>query len=131
MCQVSVLEFSVKTAELKGNAFVVTAAGEADMYNAPALEQALQGVVGLGGAAVVLDFAEVSFIDSTVLSVLLRFQGRFRALGGELIIVSEDRRILRTFEITGLDRVFRMERKLAQGIEAIRASGSNGVAPGR
>ena len=51
----SVLDFSVNTAELDGNAFVVTVAGEADMYTAPALDQALQGVIGLGGTSVVLD----------------------------------------------------------------------------
>jgi anti-sigma B factor antagonist len=121
----SVLEFSVSTAELDGNTFVVAAAGEADMYTAPTLEQALEGVVGLGGTSVVLDLAEVTFVDSTVLSVLLKFQGRFRNLGGDLVIVSEDRRVLRTFEITGLDRLFTIERRLTEGIGVIRPD-SNG-----
>jgi anti-sigma B factor antagonist len=125
----SVLEFSVSTAELDGNTFVVAAAGEADMYTAPTLEQALEGVVGLGGTSVVLDLAEVTFIDSTVLSVLLTFQGRFRNLGGDLVIVSEDRRVLRTFEITGLDRLFTIERRLTEGIGAIRPD-SNGKPSG-
>ena len=44
-----VLEFSVKTAALGGDAFVVTLTGELDLHTAPALEQALEGVVGLGG----------------------------------------------------------------------------------
>ena len=112
----SVLEFSVNTAELDGNAFVVTAAGEADMHTAPTLEQALQGIVGLGGTSVVVDLSEVSFIDSTVLSLFLRHRERFEELGGDLVIVSGDRRILRTFEITGLDRIFTIEPNLAQGI---------------
>jgi anti-sigma B factor antagonist len=120
----SVLEFSVNTAELGGNAFVVAAAGEADMYTAPALEQALEGVVGNGGTSVVLDLAEVSFIDSTVLGVLLRYRELFRELGGDLVVVSEDRRILRTFEITGLDRLFTIEGRLAEGIGAV-LPGSN------
>jgi anti-sigma B factor antagonist len=124
----SVLEFSVNTAELDGNTFVVAAAGEADMYTAPTLEQALEGVIGLGGTSVVLDLAEVTFIDSTVLSVLLTFRGRFRNLGGDLVIVSEDRRVLRTFEITGLDRLFTIERRLTEGIGVIRP-GSNGRSP--
>lgn len=117
----SVLEFSVNSAEFGGDAFIVTAAGEADMYSAPTLEQALQGVLGLGGTTVVLDLAEVSFIDSTVLSVLLRYHARLERLGGRLVVVSEDRRILRTFEITGLDRVFRIARTLTEGIGAIPA----------
>jgi anti-sigma B factor antagonist len=125
----SVLEFSVSTAELDGNTFVVAAVGEADMYTAPTLEQALEGVVGLGGTSVVLDLAEVTFIDSTVLSTLLRFRERFKALGGDLVIVSEDRRVIRTFEITGLDRLFTIERRLADGIGLTRP-GSNGSSTG-
>lgn len=127
----SVLEFSVNTAELGGNAFVVAAAGEADMYTAPRLEQALEGVIGLGGTSVAVDLAEVSFIDSTVLAVLLRFRERFHALGGDLVVVSEDRRVLRTFEITGLDRIFTIERRLAEGIEAIRPSSDGRPSAGR
>lgn len=118
----SVLEFSVNVAELDGDAFVVSAAGEADMYTAPRLEQALEGVLALGGTSVVLDLAEVTFIDSTVLGVLLRYRGRLERLGGSLVIVSEDRRILRTFEITGLDRLFSIERRLADGIAAVFSS---------
>jgi anti-sigma B factor antagonist len=123
---VSVLEFNVSTAGLGDNAFVVAAAGEADMYTAPALEQALEGVVGLGGTSAVVDLAEVSFIDSTVLSVLLRFRERFEELGGRLVLVTDDRRVLRTFEITGLDRIFTIERRLAEGIDVI-LPGSNGA----
>jgi anti-sigma B factor antagonist len=125
----SVLEFSVSTAELDGNSFVIAAEGEADMYTAPRLEQALEGVVGLGGTSVVLDLAQVTFIDSTVLSTLLRFRERFKALGGDLVIVSEDRRVIRTFEITGLDRLFTIERRLTDGIGLIRP-GSNGSTAG-
>jgi anti-sigma B factor antagonist len=117
----SALEFTVNTAELFGHTFVVTASGEADMHTAPSLDQALAGTVALGGTSVVLDLADVSFIDSTVLAVLLCYHRRFEDLGGELVLVSEDRRILRTLEITGLDRVFRLERKLAAGIGAVRA----------
>jgi anti-sigma B factor antagonist len=115
----SVLEFSVKTATLGGDAFVVTLAGELDLHTAPELEQALEGVVGLGGTAVAVDLAEVTFIDSTTLEVLLRYHERFRGLGGGLVIVTDDRRVLRTFEITGLDRVFTIERRLADAVAAI------------
>jgi anti-sigma B factor antagonist len=115
----SVLEFSVKTATLGGDAFVVTLAGELDLHTAPELEHALEGVVGLGGTAVAVDLAEVTFIDSTTLEVLLRYHERFRGLGGGLVIVTDDRRVLRTFEITGLDRVFTIERRLADAVAAI------------
>jgi anti-sigma B factor antagonist len=115
----AVLEFSVTTAELGGNAFIITLTGEADLHNAPQLDRALQGVLGLGGTAVAVDLGEVSFIDSTVLGVLLRYHPRFKTLGGDLLIVAQDRRVLRTFEITGLDRVFRIEQRLADGVASV------------
>ena len=119
----SVLEFSVNTAALGGDSFIVTLTGEVDLHTAPALEQALEGVVALGGTAVALDLADVSFIDSTVLCVLLTYRERLQNLGGELVVVTEDRRILRTFEITGLDRVFAIESRLSHAVAKI-ASGA-------
>jgi anti-sigma B factor antagonist len=117
----TVLDFSVNTAALGGDSFIVTLTGEVDLHTAPALEQALEGVVALGGTAVALDLAEVSFIDSTVLGVLLGCRERLKSLGGELVVVTEDRRVLRTFEITGFDRIFIIERRLADAVATITA----------
>ena len=122
----SALEFEVRTAELGGNAFLVSAAGEIDMYTAPTLEQALEGVVGLGGTSVVLDFTEVNFVDSTLLSVLIRYRDRLIGLGGKLVLVTDDVRIRRTLETTGLNRLFTIEPRLADGIAALGAR-SNGA----
>jgi anti-sigma B factor antagonist len=115
------LPFDVKTAQLEGDAFVVSVTGEADMYTAPKIERELQDVLRLGGRSVAVDLVEVGFIDSTALGVLTRFQPRFRARGGDLVIVSDDRRVLRTFEITGLDRIFRIERRLGEAVVGLYA----------
>lgn len=114
-----VLDFSVNTAALGGDAFIVTITGEVDLHTAPELEHALDGVVGLGGTAVALDLSEVSFVDSTVLGVLLRIRQRLHDLGGEVVVVTQDRRVLRTFEVTGLDRVIVIERRLADAVATI------------
>ncbi|HEV2712738.1 MAG TPA: STAS domain-containing protein [Gaiellaceae bacterium] len=120
----SVLEFSVRTAEVGDNAFIITVTGEADLHTAPEIDRALHGVLGLGGTATAVDLADVSFVDSTALAILLRHQRRFRGRGGDLVIVTADRRVLRTFEITGLDRVFRIEKRLADGVAVLLSDSS-------
>jgi anti-sigma B factor antagonist len=115
----SALDLSITTAELGENAFVVTLAGEADLYTAPELERALEGVIALGATAVVLDLADVTFVDSTTLAILVRYNARFGSLGGDLVIVSDDRRVLRTFEITGLAKMFRIQDRLAEAVESV------------
>jgi anti-sigma B factor antagonist len=122
---VSELDFGIRTAGLDCDAFIVSVNGEADAYNAPELEQALQGVLALGGTTVAVDMVDVTFVDSTVLSVLVRYRGRFKTLGGECVIVTDDRRVLRTFEVTGLDKTFVIERRLSDAIAGILPAGSS------
>ena len=110
------LAFNITSAQLGDGAFVVSVEGEADIHTAPELERELQNVLQRDGSAVALDLVEVPFIDSTVLGLLLRYQPRFRARGGDLVIVSEDRRVTRTFEITGLDRIFRIVPRLGDAV---------------
>jgi anti-sigma B factor antagonist len=117
------LEFDVKTARIGSGAFVVSVAGEADMHSAPELERELRDVLRLSGKSVVVDLVEVGFVDSTVLGLLLRYQPRFRSRGGDLVLVSDDRRILRTLEITGLDRIFRIEQRLGDAVAGLYTDG--------
>lgn len=111
--------FDVKTADVGSGAFVVSVTGEADLDTAFEIEQELRHVLQHGGRSVIVDLAEVAFIDSTVLGLLLRFQPRFRARNGDLVLVSDDRRVLRTLEITGLDRIFRIERRLGEAVGGV------------
>lgn len=115
------LAFDLKTAQLERDTFVVSVTGEADMHTVPEIERELEDVLRLGGRSLVVDLVEVGFIDSTALGLLMRFQPRFRARGGDLVIVSDDRRVLRTFEITGLDRVLRIERRLGEAVGGLYA----------
>ena len=115
-------EFEVRTAGVGNDGFVVSISGEADLHNAPEMDRELLEVLQLGGNSVFVDFAGVGFIDSTVLGLLLRYQPRFRDRGGDLVLVSDDRRILRTLEITGLDRVFRIEQRLGDAVAGLHAA---------
>ena len=115
------LEFAVKTAHVGADTFVISVTGEADMHTTPEIEREFRDVLRRGGRSVAVDLVEVGFIDSTALGLLLRFQPRFRARGGDLVLVSGDRRVLRTLEITGLDRIFRIEPRLSAAVGELYA----------
>ena len=112
----SVIGFEVRTAVVTPSTYVVSVTGEIDSFTSPGLEQELEWVLGDGASNAVVDLGGVGFIDSTALRVLLRALPRFSRRGGTLVLVSDDRRVLRTLEITGLDRKFTVEPKLSEAI---------------
>jgi anti-sigma B factor antagonist len=116
---VTILDFQVRTAQLSPESYVVSVEGELDLHTAPELEQALGTILVRGGRNVVVDLVDLVFIDSTALATLVRAQPRFRSKGGRLLLVTEDRRILRTLQITGLDRVFDIEPRLGKAVELV------------
>lgn len=115
----TILDFQVRTAQLSPESYVVSIEGELDLHTVPELEQALGTILARGGRNVVVDLAGLEFIDSAALAALLRALPRFRARGGRFLLVTEDRRILRTLEITGLDRTFDIEPRLGNAVEQV------------
>ena len=115
----TILDFRVRTAQLSPESYVVSIEGELDLHTAPELEQALGTILARGGRSVVVDLAGLEFIDSAALAALLRALPRFRSRGGRFLLVTEDRRILRTLEITGLDRTFDIEPRLGNAVEQV------------
>ncbi len=100
------MNFDIKTEQLGPEAYVISLAGEVDLYTAPEFKQQLLDVIGKGGKDVVVDFSNTTFIDSTTLGVLVGGVKRLRMNEGQLSLVCSDRNITKIFEITGLDRVF-------------------------
>jgi anti-sigma B factor antagonist len=100
------MNFDIKTEQLSDNAYVISLAGEVDLYTAPEFKQQLLEVIGQGATHVIVDFTSTTFIDSTTLGVLVGGVKRIRANEGQLSLVCSDRNITKIFEITGLDRVF-------------------------
>ncbi|HEV8687559.1 MAG TPA: STAS domain-containing protein [Gaiellaceae bacterium] len=113
------LDFRLTTAELVDGTYVVTVSGEADAADVESLSDELEEVLGEGASCVIVDLLEVPFIDSAVLGVLLRVSRRLRSGGGELVLVADDPRVLRTFEIAGLSAQFRFARTLTTAVEDV------------
>jgi len=79
---------------------VMTVVGELDIATAPGLAQALMDFAS-GGARVLLDLRQLTFLDCRGLSVLLAARQRFVASGGDLVLVEVRGVARRVVDLTG------------------------------
>jgi len=113
------MNFDINTEQLSDDAYVISLAGEVDLYTAPEFKQQLLDVIGRGAKEVIVDFTGTTFIDSTTLGVLVGGVKRLRPGGGQLSLVCSDRNITKIFEITGLDRVFTIHASRNEAVAAL------------
>ena len=116
------MNFEIKTEQLGDDAYVISLAGEVDLYTAPEFKQQLLEVIGQGGKQVVVDFSDTTFIDSTTLGVLVGGVKRLRTNEGQLSLVCSDRNITKIFEITGLDRVFTIYPTRTEAVSNVKSA---------
>jgi anti-sigma B factor antagonist len=110
---------TVTTAQFGADSYLVTFGGELDLHTSAAAERELDAVLERGARKLVVDLCGVSFLGSVGLRILTVAAKRTRADGGECVVVSDDPRILRVFEITGLDRTLRIEHSLLEAINEL------------
>lgn len=80
--------------------------GEIDIKTAPDLDAA---IAESSQPTLLLDMAEVTFIDSTGLRVLAVARGRFADEGRELVVAApDDSAVVRTMRLAGLANDFRV-----------------------
>jgi len=84
----------------RGGLPVVVVAGEADVMTAPRLRQALDDIAERS-RVVLVDMSQLSFIDSTALSVLIRARRRLT-----IRLVGLQPHVKKVFDVTGLSDSF-------------------------
>jgi anti-sigma B factor antagonist len=95
----------VSSTRRENGAVVVSLAGELDLYNANDVREALLACVGEEPERLVVDLAEVRFIDSTALGVLIEARSRL-ADKRAFLLAAPGLETRRALEISGLDRHF-------------------------
>ena len=117
LCQGRSVEFAVEVTERAGRS-VVAAAGELDAHAAPLLQAEVGPLSSVPGGALVIDLAEVSFIDSTGLGVLVQALKHTREAQGRLDVVVASPRVLKVLGLTGLDVVIPLHATLDEALQA-------------
>jgi anti-sigma B factor antagonist len=83
-------------------AHVVTVRGELEMASALGLAGPLTDIAGDGNDPLLLDLSELTFMDSTGMSVLLNAGRRLTRQGRPMAIVCPDGPVRKVFELTNL-----------------------------
>jgi anti-anti-sigma factor len=125
-------DFALTVERLGTGTTALVLAGELDLYRAPEIEHALAEAIepqrdhdqrrGMCGALsadrgevqrprrVVVDLRSVTFLDSTLLALLLDASRRQHRRGGELLVVVGPQTPMTAFEATGFDRLLALKR---------------------
>ena len=106
------------TSESRGASTVVRVGGEVDAYTAPTLRERLDAEISAGHTHLVVGLEEVSFMDSSGLSVLVGGLAAARSRNGSLSLAGPDERILRVLTITCLTDVFEIFPSVGAACEA-------------
>jgi anti-sigma B factor antagonist len=109
----------VTRVDRREGAVVVSLAGELDLYNAEQVRSGLLDAVTDGPELLVVDLAEVTFIDSTALGVLIEARSRM-AERGSFRLAAPGLETRRALEVSGLERHFVVHDTVAEALEAAR-----------
>jgi anti-sigma B factor antagonist len=116
------MDLELETGERDGVS-VLTLRGEIDVYTAPRMRQAIVDLVDAGSLNIVVDMGSVDFLDSTGLGVLVEGLKRVRTRGGTLAIVVTQDKIVKIFDITGLNKAFPIYGSLEDALQGSVPSG--------
>jgi anti-sigma B factor antagonist len=102
--QLSAFQIDVRA---DGHGLLMVFGGELDMDAVPRLQGSLNGVIESTSGAVLVDLADVTFVDSSAISELLKARQTLLDQGRVLRVTGMSTIVARVFELTGLTDVFR------------------------
>ena len=114
------MQLKVETRTPREGVAVIALDGEVDVYTSPRLKQEMVDLLNRGQVHLVVDLNEVEYLDSTGLGVLIGGLKRAREREGDLRLICENMRILRIFEITGLTKIFEIDKDEEEALSRLK-----------
>lgn len=112
--------FAIYKRDLDERTAVISVEGELDLSTAPRLKWMLTDALEVDESGAVVDLAQVSFMDSTALGVLVAVQRKL-ASPARLALICTSEPVLQIFEFSGIDSAFAIFSTLEQALEHVRA----------
>jgi anti-sigma B factor antagonist len=114
------MEFNIASRPIQEGSAVIDLRGEVDAFTAPKLKQEIINQIEGGTTRLAINLADVKYLDSTGLGVLIGGLKRTRDKNGELVLICPNVRIMRIFEITGLSRIFDMFQTEQEALDRLK-----------
>jgi len=84
---------------------VVRLTGELDHHTMEALRKKLDKLITLSGTGIVLDFTDVTLMDSSGVGLIIGRYKKIKEKGGVLYVKNLNRQIDKVFSVSGLYRI--------------------------
>ncbi len=109
---------TVKEVRQAGTATVVALAGEVDLHHTPDVHRALVDACQEQPKKLVVNLKSVTYLDSSGIGTLVEVFRRVNGYGGKLVLCGLNERVHSVFEITKLDRFFKICETEAEALSA-------------
>ncbi|WP_067479048.1 STAS domain-containing protein [Actinomadura hibisca] len=106
------------------SATVLAVSGELDHHTAPELTEAIRETSFSPETPVVIDLSDLSYCDSTGITVLVSAYKRAQQHDARLILVGLNPDLTRVFHIVGLNQIFTFRTTVDEAIDALSAAES-------
>lgn len=106
----------IKSSIKDGSVFVVSLSGTLEVSRQSQFKESLLKQVQSHPCCLVLDFKEVDFIDSACLGALISAARQLREKGGDIRLSEMNSEVTSVFQITRLDKVFKIFDKSTEAI---------------
>ena len=110
--------FSIRIGKL-GDFPLIALEGDVNTADAAQLKNEIIKLFESEETILVFDMTQVTFLDSSALAVFIAALKHLRTVDGIMVIAGPTTRILRVFEITGLDRIFDIKDTVGEAEEFI------------
>jgi anti-sigma B factor antagonist len=96
------------TVETVDDVPVIRATGELEIATVPEMRSIVAQVADRQPRALLFDFRDVSYLDSSGLGILVSAKKRLGSYRGEVVVVTRQPSVLKALSLSGLDQILRV-----------------------
>lgn len=106
----------IKDIQWEGKIAIISAMGDIDLHRSNNFQQALQGVLKNKPTKIIINLADVNYMDSSGIATLVKLLSNTRKNKIALAIAGANKRVQSVFDITRLKSVFEMYDSVEQAM---------------